>query len=108
MLREQGYEAELVADADDALARCAENRYDLLVTDLVMPGRDGWEIAEAIRSQQPGISVLFTSGYTSATVNERGLPPRAAFLPKPFTMSELVAAVNALLPRTAAACLHRS
>ena len=68
---------------------------DLLVTDVVMPEMDAFELAERVSSQVPGLRVLYTSGYTDAAAE-------GPFIQKPFTPSQLVAKVGAVL---AGACV---
>ena len=63
---------------------------DLLVTDVVMPEMDAFELAARITSRVPGLRILYTSGYTDATAE-------GPFIQKPFTPSQLVAKVGAVL-----------
>jgi two-component system cell cycle sensor histidine kinase/response regulator CckA len=75
---------------------------ELLVTDVVMPGMRGIEVAAALRERQPGLPVLYLSGYTEHLQFEQEFPgPRADFLQKPFTAEALVRKVTALLEITA-------
>jgi PAS domain S-box-containing protein len=96
-LAEAGYrviEAESGRQAVDLVAR-SPDRIALMLTDVVMPGMSGRELAAAVGELIPGIPVLFTSGYTDSEIIRRGLlAPGAAFLPKPFTVSALVRAVR--------------
>ena len=68
----------------------------LVLTDLVMPGMSGSELASAVARVAPGTAVLFTSGYPDSEILRRGLlAPGAAFLAKPFSPEALVRAVQA-------------
>jgi CheY-like chemotaxis protein len=67
-----------------------DSSIDLLVTDIVMPEMDAFELAERVKSILPGVRVLYTSGYTDAGAEGH-------FLQKPFTPAELVAKVSAVL-----------
>jgi PAS domain S-box-containing protein len=71
---------------------------DLVVTDVVMPLLNGRELAERIRAVQPGMRILFVSGYTEDEVFRRGIAAeQVPFLQKPFTPSQLVRSVRSLL-----------
>jgi PAS domain S-box-containing protein len=96
-LMEGGYrviEAESGARALELLSRSVD-RPVLVLTDVVMPGMSGSELAVAVARLAPGIRVLFTSGYTDGEILRRGLlEPGADFLPKPFSPEALVQAVR--------------
>ncbi|MBM3979157.1 MAG: PAS domain S-box protein [Planctomycetes bacterium] len=72
-----------------------ERHFDLLVTDLVMPGIDGRELAARARAVRPDLPIVFVSGYVPDQRRLEGLA-RAVFLPKPFTPGELVKTVERL------------
>jgi CheY-like chemotaxis protein len=73
----------------------APDQVALLLTDVVMPGMDGRELATRVARLRPDIPVLYTSGYTDSEILRRGLlDPGAAFLAKPFTTEALVRAVR--------------
>jgi CheY-like chemotaxis protein len=75
---------------------------DVLVTDVIMPGMTGPELAERLAKDRGPISTLFLSGYTADVLQHRGrLPPGSAFLEKPFDPAGLLAAVRALLDERA-------
>jgi CheY-like chemotaxis protein len=63
---------------------------DLLVTDVVMPEMDAFELAQRIAAEIPGVRVLYTSGYTDAGAE-------GPFIQKPFTPAQLVAKVSSVL-----------
>jgi len=87
------------ANAEIALALLAEQTepLDLLVTDLVMPGMSGRELAETLRGLQPGLRVLFTSGYSTDQVLRQGAALTGMFIEKPFAPEELEQAVRQVL-----------
>ncbi|HWA57862.1 MAG TPA: response regulator, partial [Gemmatimonadales bacterium] len=86
----------------DALARSGAEP-DLLVSDIVMPGMSGVELAEALRRERPGLAVLFVSAYTSDALKQRGIEALAAFLlQKPFTAPELLEQVGRTLKASTA------
>ena len=95
-----GYTVYVASNAEDALD-ILEDRADalhLLITDVVMPGRQGGELARETRRRQPDIKVLFVSGYTEdIIVRQGGLGPGARFIRKPFTPQELQVVVRELL-----------
>jgi YesN/AraC family two-component response regulator len=76
-------------------------RVDLLVTDVVMPGMTGRELAEAAARRRPGLRALFLSGYTPDEVLRQGVRAEEAhFLQKPFTPSSLLGMVREILSRS--------
>ena len=96
-LAEAGYRVLQAASGTDALERVAAtgDRIALLLTDVVMPGMDGRELAGRVARLRPAIPVLYTSGYTDGEILRRGLlDPGVAFLPKPFTTDALLRAVR--------------
>jgi PAS domain S-box-containing protein len=92
MLRQKGYRLLEAANGAEALAVAAGHPgpIDALVTDIVMPGMNGRELAARLLEQRPLLKVLFTSGYAAGALGSQGaLDPGMAYLPKPFTASEL-------------------
>ena len=91
----------LVADRGEAaleLLVSGGQRPDLLVTDIVMPGMDGFELADLLRAEQPELPVLFITGYGKEVLASRGLDgSQVEILQKPFRMAELVSRVAELL-----------
>ena len=80
----------------------APDQVALLLTDVVMPGMDGRELATRVARLRPDLPVLYTSGYTDSEILRRGLlDPGAAFLAKPFTTEALVRAVRQRLEAAA-------
>jgi len=88
------------ASAEEALMELegSEGGLDLLVTDIVMPGKSGVELADEVRARLPGTAVLFVSAYTSDALREQGIASLAAYLlQKPFTAEELLSQVRRTL-----------
>ncbi|MFL5341351.1 MAG: PAS domain S-box protein [Gemmataceae bacterium] len=99
-LQGQGYSVLEAAGGEEALRIASDHGgpLDLVVTDVVMPGLGGREVATALRHSRPGLKVLFVSGYTDDAVVRHGISEAAdAFLQKPFTPATLAAKVRALL-----------
>ena len=100
VLKESGYTVISAERPDDALRICAQNPapIDLLLTDVVMPGMSGLELAERLKPERPKMKVLYVSGYTADAVARRGMSdPKTAFLQKPFAPGALVRKVREVL-----------
>jgi PAS domain S-box-containing protein len=100
MLREAGYRVWQTADAEAALAAIedAGGAVDLLLTDVVLPGRSGPRSAVEIRERLPRVRVLYMSGYTDRAVEGfETLPAASRFLQKPFREEELLRRVRDVL-----------
>jgi len=99
-LEGSGYTVLAAATGADALelAERHDGPIDLLVTDVVMPGMSGRELAEQLAPRRPGLRVLYMSGYPGDAVVQRGgLAAGVAFLQKPFTPDGLARQVRAVL-----------
>ncbi|HLX33317.1 MAG TPA: PAS domain S-box protein [Gaiellaceae bacterium] len=102
-LRSYGYEVIAVAGAAEALAlvQADEPHVDLLLTDVIMPGLNGRELADRLLALRPGLKVLFTSGYPADTILRLGIAESsAAFIEKPFLPDELARTVRGVLDRS--------
>jgi CheY-like chemotaxis protein len=95
VLREAGFEVEAAASGDEALAVAAASApLDLLLSDVVMPGMSGPELAHRLRGDRSGLAVLYMSGYTDDVLDASELKnPATGFIRKPFGNAALVAAV---------------
>ena len=90
LLKKLGYEVSSAANADEAIAFFdGGGSFDLVVTDIVMPGLSGIEMSEVLKARFPELRFLFISGYTSRELGTAPAAPPGPFLPKPFTMQEL-------------------
>ena len=86
-----GHEAVTVADSDPGVIHA-------LVTDVVMPAMNGRELAEALHTTRPDMPVLYLSGYAAPLMTEQGLlEPGVTVLGKPFTKTELLTTLKAVL-----------
>jgi len=87
------------ADADEALRLVAEGlRFDLLFTDVVLPGATGRMLADELRKARPDLRVLYTSGYTeNAIVHHGRLDPNVVLLSKPYTRDALRSALRSAI-----------
>lgn len=82
----------------EQMAACCNDEIQLLVTDVVMPGATGVDLAKRIRATRADIRVLFMSGYPRDLVQQKGVPdPRDRFIWKPFSNAALVAEVRGIL-----------
>jgi two-component system cell cycle sensor histidine kinase/response regulator CckA len=100
MLRSLGYEVLEAADAAQAQAILAEraNGIRLLITDVVLPGTTGRELAEQVANEYPAIKILFASGYSDDVIlQHRLLSHHVALLPKPYTINALANKIREVL-----------
>jgi CheY-like chemotaxis protein len=100
VLTRAGYHVLEAAGADEAMQLAASRSapIHLLVTDVIMPGRNGVELVERLRSARADVRVLFVSGYTDIGIVREGLlAGDAAFLQKPFTPEHLLRKVRQVL-----------
>ncbi len=99
LLQNLGYTVIPAADGNQAM-EVAANRsgaLNLLMTDVIMPGMNGQQLAERLVTANPGLKVLFVSGYTGAAIREKISASQAAFLQKPFTRIALAQKLGELL-----------
>ncbi len=99
-LAEAGFTTELVADGTSGQHLALTGDYDLLILDVMLPGRDGWQILQAVRSAGLEMPVLFLTARDAVEDRVHGLELGADdYLIKPFAFSELLARVASLLRR---------
>ncbi len=101
-LKRIGYTVLTAADANEAMAEAARHNghIDLLLTDLMMPGMNGHELAQRLLAERPKMKVLYTSGYSGTILQdkERSAIERS-FLEKPYTWQNLAQKVRSVLDR---------
>jgi DNA-binding response OmpR family regulator len=102
-LRQAGFRLQHERDGARAMARAGE-RFDLVLLDGMLPGADGWDVCRRFREQQPQLPILMLSARVSEAHRVLGLELGADdYIPKPFSMLELVARVRAHLRRSSKA-----
>jgi len=101
-LREQAYAVDLAEDGDAALYQASINDYDLIVLDVLIPQRDGFEVCRELRSRGDTTPILMLTARAAVDDRITGFDAGADdYLTKPFSFRELVARVRALLRRDA-------
>lgn len=101
ILEMQGYDTQTAADGDSALERALEIKPDLVLSDVVMPGLNGVQLAIALREALPATRVLLFSGNTATADILEGARTQGyefKILAKPVPMEELLSEVRNLLP----------
>ncbi|QWV94345.1 response regulator [Geomonas oryzisoli] len=97
-LQDQGYDVTSVGNGTEAIEACSRTSFDLMVSDVVMPGMSGPQLYQAIREQQPQLKVMFISGYPAKSGSLQDLLDwDAPFLAKPFSATTLLAKTHELL-----------
>lgn len=99
-LREQSYAVDVTADGEDALYKAAINDYDAVILDVMIPGRDGFEVCRELRAAGSNVPVIMLTARDAVQDRITGLDIGADdYLTKPFEVSELLARLRALLRR---------
>ncbi len=108
ILEHAGFEVLPAIDAQSAMRIFEQHQggIDLVMTDMILPGRTGQELGHELREQSPEIAVLITSGYANAESEIEECEARTYFLAKPYSRRTLLEKVEkilaaALLPRSA-------
>jgi two-component system, cell cycle sensor histidine kinase and response regulator CckA len=100
ILRDAGHDVLEAGSGEEALALAANApALQLLLTDVLMRGMNGGELARRLRETRPALPILFMSGYSPKQVDLDPDGLSAGFIEKPFAPAELVARVNALIGR---------
>ena len=82
-----GYVPTGASDGSEALQKLKEQKFDLMITDIMMPGIDGIALLKEVRKDYPNLPVLFITGVASPEVVDRASPD--GFLAKPFRISHI-------------------
>jgi DNA-binding response OmpR family regulator len=107
-LREDGYAVDVAYDGNEGLTNALVYDYDALLVDIMLPGKNGYEIVRELRQKDRAVPVLLLTARESKEDIVRGLDVGADdYLTKPFSFEELLARVRALIRRGGAARLDR-
>ena len=100
-LQAKGYVAELCADGDAGFKAFLKNKYDICVLDVMMPKKDGFALAQEIRTANADVPIIFLTAKTLKEDILEGFKIGADdYITKPFSMEELVLRIEAILRRT--------
>jgi CheY-like chemotaxis protein len=102
-----GHSVTTVADGSAALAALAEREYDLMLTDIVMPGLDGIALANQAAKENPSMSVLMMTGFASE--GQRAQTQQSTIdrvISKPFSLKEICSAVEEALQKRRGSRVH--
>ena len=96
-LERAGFEVKACADGEEAVAEL-DDRWDLLLTDIVMPGMDGIEVARLAAARQPDMRIMFITGFAAVALSSANHTPQGAkVLAKPIHLREIVTEVEKLM-----------
>jgi signal transduction histidine kinase len=99
LLERRGATVVVAADGVEAEAQLRDERFELVIADVTMPGRTGYDVLAIARATQPELPVILMSGYTARVRGEGGEDEPDVFVEKPFTAKLLDAAIDAALRR---------
>jgi len=104
VLEAEGFSVVAASSVDQAIEEAVAQGFDLIITDIKMPMRDGIQLMKRVSSWRKRTPVIAMSGYpTSESVQSSLTSGAFVFLPKPFTPEELVSALRVVLPSTQSA-----
>jgi len=97
-LERAGYEVRACPDGEEAIAALNDGPYDLLLTDIVMPGVDGIEVAREAAARMPSLRIMFITGFAAVALAPGNRAPQGAkVLSKPVHLREIVAEVERMI-----------
>ncbi len=96
-LERAGHDVRVCENGDDALDALGDGPWDLLLTDIVMPGADGIEVARQAALGQPELRIMFITGFAAVALSAAQSAPQAKVLSKPVHLREIVAEVERMI-----------
>ena len=102
-LQRVGYEVDAVGCGTEAMPLLERERFDLLLTDIVMPEMDGIELAQRCSEVSPRTKVMFITGFAAVSLRSSREAPQSKVLSKPFHLKELVSEVERMFEDRATA-----
>ena len=98
---DEGYNLDSAADGTEALEKISKNQYQLIITDIRMPGVDGTQVLKKAKESDPHVEVIVITGYASPQTKQECLRLGAAYyLAKPFQINQIRALVNKVVRGT--------
>jgi two-component system, OmpR family, copper resistance phosphate regulon response regulator CusR len=99
-LQEQNYSVDVTFDGESGEFNARTNDYDLIILDILLPKKNGWEVCSDLRSTKINTPIIMLSALSDVANRIRGLETGADdYMTKPFNIAELVARVNSLIRR---------
>ena len=99
-LREAGFDVDVAIDGESGLKQARTTKFDLLIVDIMLPHKDGWDVVAELRGDGVRTSILFLTARDSVRDRVKGLELGADdYLVKPFAFSELLARLRSILRR---------
>jgi two-component system, cell cycle response regulator CpdR len=97
-LERAGFNVRACPDGEAAVEALDDGPYDLLLTDIVMPGMDGIEVAREAAERQPGVQIMFITGFAAVALSASDRAPAGAkILAKPVHLREIVSEVERMM-----------
>jgi len=96
-LERAGHELTICSNGDEAITALDDGPWDLLLTDIVMPGADGIEVAREAAQRQPDLRIMFITGFAAVALSAAQSAPQAKVLSKPVHLRDLVAEVERMI-----------
>jgi two-component system cell cycle response regulator CpdR len=97
-LEKAGYEVRACADGEEAVDALEDGPFDLLLTDIVMPGMDGIEVARIAAAREPKLRIMFITGFAAVALAAGDRAPQGAkVLAKPVHLREIVSEVERMM-----------